>query len=120
MSSTIRLTESERDDAMGILFDSFPGSYVLGGSGESIHKRLGPVTAKAGMTDGEIVNELERTAILLDSRSSRLQSLLASVGRERRECEDCGKLFIAHRSDQRFCPGGKCSNRFHQRKRREG
>ena len=70
----------------------------------------------AGTT--EILDDLADLFGIVELRLSGLRDaiwerVLRQAPSERRSCEYCKKPFFPHRKDQRFCPGGKCSNAHH-------
>jgi len=117
-SEEIRLLDCERKVGNNYLLEMYPGHYTEHQG--HLLRWAGPRLAKEVLTDGELVGELEEALLQMESRSERLAGLLEGISLGRRECEFCGELFRPHRSDQRFCPGGKCGNAYHSRKRREG
>jgi len=117
-SEEIQLLESERKVANAYLVQFYPGHYKI--VDDCLRRLVGPTYLTGVLTDSELVAELEQAFLQMESRSKRLEQLLDYIHQERRECDHCGELFRPHRSDQRFCPGGKCGNAYHSRKRREG
>lgn len=115
--SSLRLTDEEFSQACEIMVGLYPSSYRA--KDGKLYRSVGPTVSKDPLTNGEIVSILNKILDKVLGKHSELEHLLQSISRERRECEDCGTLYIAHRVDQRFCPGGKCSNRWHQRRHRE-
>lgn len=114
--SSIRLTDEEFEQACVIMLELYPSSYRL--EDGKLHRAVGPTVSKESLSNGELVSILHKILDNVSGKHSAIADLIESIGRERRECDECGSLYIAHRWDQRFCPGGKCSNRFHQRKYR--
>lgn len=117
MSDEVNLTALEMTEAIELLLLYYPSSYVVREC--RLHKQIGPVVSKVYLTDKEVLGVLKGLLVNARERIERLDVLIKSIGREHRLCKECAHLFIAWRKDQVFCPGGSCSNRWHQREWRE-
>jgi len=64
---------------------------------------------------------MEEIGVGEEYRDAIWERVLCRAPSERRICafDSCGKEFFVHRHDQRFCPGGKCSNAYHQQQHRD-
>ena len=68
----------------------------------------------------ELGRELDTSQLFMESiRDGIWERVLGNAPSERRICPQCKGTFFPHRKDQRFCPGGRCSNTYHSQQHRD-
>jgi len=73
------------------------------------------------MTRARYEELMDEIGVGVEYRDMIWERVLGKAPSERRVCafSSCGKTFFPHRKDQRFCPGGLCSNSYHQQQYRD-